>query len=165
MTSGEDLLLLALVPRSGRIREADRLKFALRASVLVDLALAHRITMNANRIKVLDAAETGDRRLDNALASLTANSAPSLGTWIKDTPAGFGMVNRYLSILADQGVIRIEHRRGGMPAPMHATLLDQARRDVAKARVDRVAHGHDHHGTPPSHHGGYGDSGSGHHTH
>ncbi|MBR7833161.1 GPP34 family phosphoprotein [Actinospica durhamensis] len=141
MTSGEDLLLLAFVPRSGQIREVDRMKFALRASVLVDLALAHRITMNANRITVLDVAETGDKRLDSALASLGASAAPSLRTWLKDTPAGFGMVNRYLSILADQGVLRLERRRSPVPAPMSATLLDQTRRDAAKARLDRVAHG------------------------
>lgn len=141
MTSGEDLLLLALAPRTGRIREADRIKFALRASVLVDLALAHRITMNANRITVLDAASTGDTRLDNAMASLRAATAPSLRTWLKDTPAGYGMINKYLSILADQHVIRLEHRRERIPAPMHATLLDQARHDAARARVDRVAHG------------------------
>jgi hypothetical protein len=141
MTSGEDLLLLALVPRSGRIREADRVKFALRASVLVDLALAQRITMNANRITVLDTAATGDQRLDNALAALGASAAPSLRNWLKDTPAGFGMVNRYLSILADQGVIRVERRRGPMSAPMHAMLLDQARRDAAKGRLNRVACG------------------------
>ncbi|MBR7827744.1 GPP34 family phosphoprotein [Actinospica sp. MGRD01-02] len=141
MTSGEDLVLIALVPRSGRIREADRLKYALRASVLVDLALAHRITMNANRIKVLDAARTGDGRLDSALASLSANSAPTLGSWIKDTPAGFGMVNRYLSILADQGVLHLERHRGRLAAPMLATLLDPARRDAAVARINRVARG------------------------
>ena len=141
MTSGEDLLLLALVPRSGRVREADRVKFALRASVLVDLALAHRITMNANRIKVLSTAATGDRRLDNALSSLGSNTAPSLRAWVRDTPAGYGMINRYLSILADQGVLEVEPRRGGIPAPMHATLLDRTPRDAAKARVDRVARG------------------------
>jgi len=134
-------LLLALKPRSGRIREADRLRFALRASVLVDLALAHRISMNANRIKVLDTEPTGDKRLDAALDSLTAATAPSLAAWIKGTPAGYGMINRYLSILADQGVVHIEQRRGNIPAPMHATLLDQPRRDAAKAKLDRVAHG------------------------
>ena len=141
MTSGEDLLLLAIAPRSGRVREADRIKFALRASVLVDLALAHRITMNANRIKVLDEAATGDRRLDNALTSLGTSTAPSLRGWLKNTPSGYGMVNRYLSILADQGAVRLERHRSRVPAPMRATLLDRARRDEAKARVDRVARG------------------------
>jgi hypothetical protein len=141
MTSGEDLLLLALAPRSGRVREADRIKFALRASVLVDLALAHRITMNANRIKVLDEAATGDNRLDNALTSLSTSTAPSLRTWLRGTPSGYGMVNRYLSILADQGAVRLEHHRGRVPAPMRTTLLDQARRDEVKTRVDRVARG------------------------
>jgi hypothetical protein len=53
------------------------------------------------------------------------------------------MVNRYLSMLADQRVLRIERHRGSIPAPMRATLLDSARRDAAKARVDRVAHGRD----------------------
>jgi Golgi phosphoprotein 3 (GPP34) len=143
MTSGEDLLLLAIEPHSGLIREADRIKFALRASALVDLALAHRITMNANRIKVLDAAATGDKRLDKALASLGASSTPSLRAWPKDTTPGCGIINEYLSTPADQGAVRLEHRRERASAPMQATLLDQARRDEAAARVDRVAHGQD----------------------
>jgi Golgi phosphoprotein 3 (GPP34) len=141
MTSGEDLLLLAIEPHSGLIREADRIKFSLRASALIDLALAHRITMNANRIKVLDSAATGDKRLDNALASLGASSTPSLRAWLKDTPPGYGIINEYLSSLADQGAVRFERRRDRGPAPMQATLLDQARRDEAAAKVDRVAHG------------------------
>jgi hypothetical protein len=140
MNSGEDLLLLALVPRSGRIREVDRVKFALRASVLVDLALERRISINANSIKVLDTAATGESRLDNALASLSESSAPSLRKWLRGTPSGYGIVNRYLSILADQGVVSVERRPGHLPAPMDATLLDPTRRDEAKAKVDRVAH-------------------------
>ena len=143
MTSGEDLLLLAIEPRSGLIREADRIKFSLRASALVDLALARRITMNANRIKVLDEAATGDKRLDGALASLGALSTPSLRAWLKGTPPGYGIINEYLSGLADQGAVRLEHRRDRGAAPMQAALLDQARRDEAAAKVDRVARGRD----------------------
>ena len=141
MTSGEDLLLLAIAPRSGRVRQADRVKFALRASVLFDLVLAQRITVNANRITVLDRAATGNGRLDNALVSLGSSAAPSLSTWLRDTPSGYGIVNQYLSILADQGTVRLKRRLDRIPAPMDAGALDRTRRDVATARVDRVARG------------------------
>jgi hypothetical protein len=80
MTSGEDLLLVAIAPRSGRVRQADKVKFTLRASVLFDLALAQRITVGVNRITALDRAATGNRRLDNALISLGSSNAVGWST-------------------------------------------------------------------------------------
>src|ERR1700759_3979982 len=140
MTMGEDLLLLAIKPGNGRIRVVERLGVALRATELVELTMAGRVTVAGNRITVADPAPIGTKRLDQALASLQiGRGEPELDTWLRDSLPGPGMIRRYLSTLADQRVLRIRRSGTGLAASTRIVLLDAERRDRALARVDRAA--------------------------
>ncbi|MFI5750552.1 GPP34 family phosphoprotein [Streptomyces sp. NPDC051644] len=89
MTTGDELLLLAIVPGSRRIRirAEDRLRFALRAAELADLGLAGRIAVGLRRIEVIDSRRVEDRRLSNVLHSLGATAPPpGRKDWLRRTP-------------------------------------------------------------------------------
>lgn len=140
---GEDLLLLAVGPRDGQIRVAERLGPALRGLELVELAAAKRLTMEHGRITLADQAPVGHPPLDDALASLHAGHQVSLfDMWLRDRATGPSIVDQYLSLLAGQGAIRIE-RRGGSTATLRIRVLVLGRdRCVhARTRIDRAVHG------------------------
>lgn len=154
VTLAEDLLLLAVSPRNGRIRVVERIGIALRAAELIELALAGRVSVDEQRIAVIDAGPLGHPRLDRALASLQDGScAPALDAWLLHRPPGPGMIGQYLWLLANQGVIRVELRQvgGAVSSPVdwrdvgavvstRIVLLDQRRCTRARARLDALAH-------------------------
>lgn len=114
MAMGEDLLLLAIHPRRGTIRAAERIAFALRAGELVDLALAGRVTIKGRRIKIADTAATGNGRLDTTLAAIGAMRAPTVQAWVQGAPRGLG--TQYPSRLADQRAVRVgDWRHAALP--------------------------------------------------
>ncbi|MFF2009311.1 GPP34 family phosphoprotein [Streptomyces sp. NPDC058195] len=140
MTTGDDLLLLAMVPgrRRLRIRDEDRLRFALRASELADLGLAGRIAVGPRRIEVLDPRPVEDRRLSNVLRALGAAApAPGLADWLRRTPRSLTV--EYLSRLQDQKAVRVRRWRDYSGRTRHDLLsVDLPRRQELLARLDRV---------------------------
>ncbi|MFF2412414.1 GPP34 family phosphoprotein [Streptomyces sp. NPDC058092] len=140
MTLGDELLLLAAVPgrRRIRIRAEDRLRFALRASELVDLGLAGRITASPRRIEVTDSRRVEDRRLSNVLRSLgAADPPPSLKDWLRQTPRSLTI--EYLSRLEDQKAVRVRRWRDPGGRTHHDILsVDLPRRRALLGRLDSV---------------------------
>ncbi|WPW26523.1 GPP34 family phosphoprotein [Streptomyces atratus] len=140
MTTGDELLLLAIVPggRRIRIRADERLRFALRASELVDLSLAGRITVGPRCIEVMDSRRVEDRRLSNVLHSLGAAAPPpSLKDWLRRTPRSLTI--EYLSRLEDQKAVRVRRWRDPGGRTRHDILsLDLPRRRALLARLDSV---------------------------
>ncbi|GGV97611.1 hypothetical protein GCM10015535_69360 [Streptomyces gelaticus] len=140
MALGDDLLLLAIVPgrRRIRIRGGDRLRFALRASELVDLGLAGRITVGPRQIEVTGSQHVEDRRLSNVLRSLSAAAPPpSLKDWLRRTPRSLTI--EYLSRLEDQKVVRVRRWRDPGGRARHDILfVDLPRRRALLARLDSV---------------------------
>ncbi|MFI6063018.1 GPP34 family phosphoprotein [Streptomyces sp. NPDC051286] len=140
MTTGDELLLLAIVPgrRRIRIRAEDRLRFTLRASELVDLGLAGRITVSPRRIEVMDSQPVEDRRLNNVLRSLVAAAPPpSLKDWLRQTPRSLTI--EYLSRLEDQKAVRVRRWREPGGRTRHDILsVDLPRRRALLARLDSV---------------------------
>ncbi|MFE5098006.1 GPP34 family phosphoprotein [Streptomyces sp. NPDC056638] len=140
MTTGDELLLLAIVPgrRRIRIRAGDRLRFALRASELADLGLAGRITLGPRRIEVTDPRRVEDRRLNNVLHSLGATAPPpSLKDWLRRTPRS--LTTEYLSRLEDQRAVRVRRWRDPSGRKRHDILsVDLPRRQALLARLDSV---------------------------
>ncbi|MFJ9680387.1 GPP34 family phosphoprotein [Streptomyces sp. NPDC101194] len=140
MAMGDELLLLATVPgrRRVRIRADDRLRFALRASELVDLGLAGRITVSPRRIEVTDSRRVEDRRLNNVLRSLGAAAPPpNLKEWLRQTPRSLTL--EYLSRLEDQKAVRVRRRREPGGRTRHDILsVDLQRRRALQARLDGV---------------------------
>ena len=141
MTLGEDLLLLAVHPRNGRIRNVERMTPALRALELIELSLAGRITLEQGRVAATDPSPIGHRLLDHALRELSAEEKPpKVEVWLrgKVTP---GTLGQYIALLGRQRVIRVEHRGQGLARSTWITVRDQERSAEARARIDRVAHG------------------------
>lgn len=124
------------------MRVPDRIGFALRASELVDLALAGRIEVDGRRITVTGQAPTGNPRLDGALAVMRSDrTAPTIESWLHGTPRGNAMAGKYLSVLRDQRAVRVEQMRHTVQKVSKIIVLDTARRDSVLARIGRVARG------------------------
>ncbi|MBS2550879.1 GPP34 family phosphoprotein [Catenulispora sp. NL8] len=98
-------------PRSGSVRVVERIRFALRATDLIELTMAGRIGLGGGRITVSDPTPVGVERLDEVLAWLHENRQnTALEVWLREGPPGLRMIRRYLTILADQGALRIRDR-------------------------------------------------------
>lgn len=134
---GDELLLLAIAPgwRRIRVRSPERVRFALRAAELAELALAGRIAVGERAIEVRDRAHVGTPRLDNVLAALaSAKPPPSLGSWLRGAPRG--LTAEYLSRLRDQKSVRFRRERDRVGRTRYDILsLDTERRAEVAARV------------------------------
>ena len=83
MPTAADLLLLAVDPSSGTVRQPNRLGLALAAADLVDLAAVRRIEVAEGRIHVVEHLRTGDPVLDDTLHRLVGDpEQPELDSWI-----------------------------------------------------------------------------------
>lgn len=141
MTLAADLLLLAIDPQRRHLRVSERLDYALMGADLVELALARRVVMEGDRVLVLDARPTGDRLLDEALASIAAKDRPPRAkAWVQAVRKG--LRSDYLGVLTQQRAIR--------PAPRpflrfftitDLVVLEPGRQAGIKARIDAVASG------------------------
>ncbi|MFB8035941.1 GPP34 family phosphoprotein [Streptomyces sp. NPDC056004] len=140
MTTGDELLLLAIVPGKQRIRirSEDRLRYALRTSELADLCLAGRIAVGRRRIEVLDARPVEDRRLSSVLQSLGATAPPpGLKDWLGRTPRSLTV--EYLSRLEDQKAVRVRRWRDSSGRTRNDILsVDLPRRQALLTRLDSV---------------------------
>jgi uncharacterized membrane protein YgcG len=151
MTTGDELLLLAIDPGRRRIRAEGRLRFALRAAELADLGSAGRIAVGARRIEVLDSERLEDRRLNNVLHSLgTAAPPPGLKDWLRGTPRSLTI--EYLSRLEDQKAVRVRRWRDRGGRTRNDILsVDLSRRRALLARLDTVIRP-GHSAAPPTDH-------------
>lgn len=140
MTTGDELLLLAIVPgrQRIRIRSDNRLRYALRASELADLFLAGRIAVGRRRIEVLDTRPVEDRRLSNVLQGLgAATPPPGLKDWLRRTPRSLTV--EYLSQLEDQKAVRVRRWRDSSGRTRNDILsLNMPRRQALLIRLDSV---------------------------
>jgi hypothetical protein len=134
---GDELLLLALTPgrRRTRVRAPERLRYALRAAELAELALLGRVVVGERRIEVLDGGRLGVPRLDNLLALLAAaQPPPSPRGWLRAAPGS--LTAEYLSRAHDQKTVRVRRHRdrvGGTSYDIDS--LDVGRRGALVARL------------------------------
>jgi hypothetical protein len=123
---GEDLLLLSIDPRSGKI-VTDRLGYGLAGSELVRLAAAGRISIDRDRIIVAGVGPTGDAELDAALASIAGSRRPPAPKhWIGQRRTGIH--EAYLARLG----------RARAVAPGKASFLGQPRWQITDAERVRL---------------------------
>jgi hypothetical protein len=76
-TLGDDLILLSVRPRDGKLLPGQRLAFGLAAAELARLAVVGRITVTRDQIIVVDPARTGQDDLDDLLAALAGDGPPA----------------------------------------------------------------------------------------
>ncbi|WP_194921531.1 GOLPH3/VPS74 family protein [Catenulispora rubra] len=142
MTLGEGLLLLAVHPRNGRVRNVERMSPALRAVELIELSLAGRVAVEQGRIVTKDPSSVGHRLLDHSLSSLSTEAKPpKVEVWLRGKPAEAGTLGQYIALLGRRQVIRIEYRGQGLARTTRITVRDHERLAEAWARIDAVAHG------------------------
>ncbi|MBY8878951.1 GOLPH3/VPS74 family protein [Actinacidiphila acidipaludis] len=137
MGTGDELVLVAIEPGKRRLHGGERLRFAVRAAELADLAAQGRIRVGERRIAVLDPERVEDRRLNNVLHSLgTTSPAPSLKEWLRATPRS--LAHEYLSRLEDRKAVRVRRWRDRGGRTHHDILfVDVERRRKVLAGLDQ----------------------------
>jgi hypothetical protein len=106
---GEDLFLLSIRRRDGKLLTRGRIDSALMASELIRLAAAGRAWIAEGRIVARDQTATGDPELDAALLSLAgATFPPRPETWLGLPRRGIRAA--YAARLTSAGVLRVESR-------------------------------------------------------
>lgn len=134
---GDDLTLVAIEPGKRRLHGGQRLRFALRAAELADLAARGRIRFGTPGIEVVDPQRVEDRRLNNVLRGLeTAGAAPSVREWLRAAPRS--LPQEYLSRLEDQKLLRVRRWRDRGGRTHHDILfVDVDRRRDVLAGLDQ----------------------------
>lgn len=132
----EDLVLIAIDLRNGRIRRYEYLHYGITGAGFVVLAEAGHIDVSGDQIVVTSpAAVTGDPDLDITLAALAAaRRVPKLKRWVGRLRRR--TVRKYLTRLAQAGAI--ERKRGVLT---RYQVIDTARAALLRARLDSVALG------------------------
>ena len=143
MTLGLDILLLCIDPNLRMVRDREYTGHAMRAADLIELAVAHRVTLIGRWVKwitVVDAEPTGEPLLDASLAALATAPKRLMPTdWMARQPAA-GVVEAGLAVLAEQGAVRLYSRRVTSRLTLtEPELLDPARQAGVRARLDRYA--------------------------
>ena len=137
---GEDLFLLSIRRRDGKLLTRGRIDSALMASELIRLAAAGRAWIAEGRIVARDQTATGDPELDAALRSLAgATSPPRPETWVGLPRRGIRAA--YAARLASAGALRLESgrvlgiRRLHVGTPRYR-VTDTSRAAAARSRLD-----------------------------
>ena len=132
---GEDLFLLSIRPRDGKLMTRGRIDLGLMGSELVRLAAAGRAGIAEGRIAVLDGTPTGDTELDAALLSLIdARFAPRPEPWV-GLPRR-GIRDAYAARLVSAGVLRAKPSR--IIGASRYVILDSSRVAAARSRLDAI---------------------------
>jgi hypothetical protein len=139
---GEDLFLLSIRRRDGKLLGRGRIDSALMASELIRLAAAGRAWIAEGRIVARDQTATGDRELDAALLGLAgATTPPRPETWVGLPRRGIRAA--YAAGLTSAGVLRLESgrvpgiRRYHVGTPRYH-VTDVSRAAAARSRLDAV---------------------------
>ena len=133
---GEDLFLLSIRPRDGKLMTWGRIDLGLMGSELVRLAAAGRAGITEGRIVILDRTPTGDTELDAALLSLIdAGFAPRSEPWV-GLPRR-GIRDAYAARLVSAGALRVKPSR--IIGASHYVVIDSSRVAAARSRLDAIA--------------------------
>jgi hypothetical protein len=131
----EDLFLLSIRPRDGKLLTRGRIDLGLMGSELVRLAAAGRVRITEGRIEVVDRTATGDPELDAALLSLTAAPFPPRpATWV-GLPRP-GIRDAYATRLVSARVLRME--AGRLLGTPRYHLTGSSRVAAARSRLDAI---------------------------
>ena len=132
---GEDLFLLSIRPRDGKLMTRGRIDSGLMASELIRLAAAGRAWIDEGRIVAPDRTATGDAELDAALLSLAGSAVPPRPeTWVGLPRRGIRAA--YAARLTSAGALRLESSRI-LGTPRYE-VIDASRAAAARSRLGAV---------------------------
>jgi Golgi phosphoprotein 3 (GPP34) len=136
VTIPEELLLLALDPRTGTTAQPQSLDLGLAGAQLVELALAGRIAPDGDRIAVVYPRPTGDPTLDSALELLRRRGSPVRAiTWIGGPR--LGLRQTYLAHLERCNMVHAAPGQlcGMLPTTRYQATDNAVNREI-RARLD-----------------------------
>ncbi|MFF0473758.1 GPP34 family phosphoprotein [Streptomyces sp. NPDC004284] len=135
ITLAEEITLLSLDDESGAPRERPSAAWAVAGSILLDLALAGRVAVEAGRLRVADRTPTEVPLLDERLrqiAEWTArkSSAPEVTEWL--TRDRGKALEAAIESLCARGLVREERHRvlGVLPVTLHPEADGAAEREL-----------------------------------
>jgi hypothetical protein len=140
VTLGLDILLLNIDPHLRRVREREYAGYAMQAADLIELTVAGRLILTGRWVKwitIVDATPTGDPLLDTTLAALATSRKRLMPTdWMARQPGN--PIEPGLAVLASQGAVRVNSRRGtGRRTYTEVELLDRVRQEEVCSRLAR----------------------------
>ena len=145
-TLGEDLLLLALDDEGGKVgwQDSPGLGYALVGSLLAELALRERVSLEAKHLVVNDSTPTGDDLLDEALQRLAESKKPhDAKHWVTALHGKVKHLQRRLEDrLVTAGIVRREEHRvlWVFPAQRYPAV-DSAPEEALRERLRAVVRG------------------------
>jgi hypothetical protein len=157
---GEDLFLLSIRRRDGKLLTRGRIDSALMASELIRLAAAGRAWITEGRTVARDQTATGDPELDAALLSLAgAAFPPRPETWLGLPRRGIRAA--YAARLTSAGVVRVQSRvlgtaRYNVGIPRYR-VTGASRVAAARSRLDAVTQSSEPPTTGPQYSGPHSD--------
>jgi hypothetical protein len=152
-TLGDDLLLLLIRSKDGKVAKAERIDFGLMGSELIRLAAAGRVGIDEGRVVVSDSSPTGDAELDQALRSLQGGRQPvKPERWVAKPRRRIR--SAYLDRLQASGAIRGLPGTGLLRPQPRWEIADSQRLTQVRARLDRIAQGGGQLGTEQAAFGG-----------
>ncbi|MEV6243976.1 GPP34 family phosphoprotein [Lentzea sp. NPDC051838] len=138
----EDLMLLFIDPRNGRLRvSSTSIENALAGAVLIELAEAERVsfTPNGKKLTVVDPTPLNDPVLHEALGRLTKPMPPQSAVERVRKRLWHNVIRQ----LQDRGAVRVEPRKvlGIFPAKSYP-IVDEHRAEKLRKAVGDVVHGY-----------------------
>src|ERR1700683_734756 len=144
MGMAEDLLLLAVDPRSGRIRMAARIRFSLRSAQLADLILAGLVTITDGWIEIdkknKETVQPSGDLTPEAIGMIKGVSKRTVGELMKKAPPEVSW-DCLASLVQERAILTDDRRARRYPSYFsfqRATAVNQVRRAEILARVDRI---------------------------
>ena len=132
---GEDLFLMSIRPRDGKLMTRGRIDSGLMAAELIRLAAAGRAWIDEGRIVAPDRTATGDAELDAALLSLAGSAVPPRPeTWVGLPRRGIRAA--YAARLTSAGALRVKSSRV-LGTPRYQ-VIDASRAAAARSRLGAV---------------------------
>jgi hypothetical protein len=142
MGIAEDLVLLAVNPRSGRFTVTDMLIYALRSAQLADLVVAGLVTVDDGQIEIIEKVKRPLPFEESvAVDAIKRLREQTVDQWMSKTSRTLEM--NYVRSLDRQGAVELDPKwyKYQFLSGQRATAVDQVRYYQVLARVDRVARG------------------------
>lgn len=148
VTLGEEIALLSLDDESGAAKERSSAGWAVAGGILLELAMADRVTARDGRLTVTDTTPTGTALLDGRLAQLDEwtrrrKSPRKVAEWLtKDQSKA---VTATVRSLCERGLVAEEHNRvlGLFPVRRYPEADGSVERELRARLTSVVVHGTD----------------------
>ncbi|WNM29181.1 GPP34 family phosphoprotein [Streptomyces sp. Li-HN-5-11] len=142
VTLGEEVMLLSLDGESGTVKERQACQCAVAGGVVLELAMAGRVSVDQGRITVLDTTPTGVRLLDDRLRMIDVWAAgksrpPKVTEWL--TKDKRKVLDAAVESLVERGLVsRQQHQVMGLFPVRRFPAADGTAERELRARLEEL---------------------------